>query len=45
MGVSMKYEGCVMQVSWIGSYKGVVSREFQESFMGVLREVSKKLSR
>ena len=36
-GVSMKYQGCFMQVSWIGSFKGV-SRKFQESFNGVLRE-------
>ena len=34
MGVSMKYQGCFMQVSWIGSFK-VVSRKFQESFKGV----------
>ena len=33
----MKYQGCFMQVSWIGSFK-VVSRKFQESFKGVLRE-------
>ena len=37
MGVSMKYHGCFMQVSWIGSFK-VVSRKFQKSFKGVLRE-------
>ena len=37
MGVSMKYEGCFMQVSWIGRFKDV-SRNFQESFKGVLRE-------
>ena len=37
MGVSMKYQGCFMQVSWIGSFKGV-SRKFQEAFKGVLRE-------
>ena len=37
MGVSMKYRGCCIQVSWIGSFK-VVSRKFQESFKGVLRE-------
>ena len=36
-GVSMKYQGCFIQVSWIGSFK-VVSRKFQESFKGVLRE-------
>ena len=36
MGVSIKYQGSFMQVSWIGSFK-VVSREFQE-FKGVLRE-------
>ena len=35
--VSMKYQGCFMQGSWIGSFKGV-SRKFQESFKGVLRE-------
>ena len=37
MGVLMKYQGRFMQVSWIGSFK-VVSRKFQESFKGVLRE-------
>ena len=37
MGVSMKYQGCFMQVSWIGSFKGV-SRKFYESFKGFLRE-------
>ena len=37
MGVSMKYQGCFMQVSWIGSFKGV-SGKFQESFKDVLRE-------
>ena len=37
MDVSMKYQGCFMQISWIGSFKGV-SRKFQESFNGVLRE-------
>ena len=37
MRVSMKYQGCFMQVSWIGSFK-VVSRKFQESFNDVLRE-------
>ena len=36
-GVSMMYEGCFLQVSWIGSYMGV-SRKLQESFKGVLRE-------
>ena len=36
MRVSMKYQGCFMQVSWIGSFK-VVSRKFQE-FKDVLRE-------
>ena len=36
MGVSMKYQGCFMQVSWLGSFK-VVSKKFQE-FKGVLRE-------
>ena len=35
--VSMKYQGCFMQVTCIGSFKGV-SRKFQESFKGVLRE-------
>ena len=34
MGVSMKYQGCFMQVSWIGSFKGV-SRKFQKLFKGV----------
>ena len=43
MGVSMKYEGCFIQVSWIGGCKGV-SRKFQESFKAVLSDVSKKLS-
>ena len=33
MGVSMKYQGCFMQVSWIGSFK-VVSRKFQGWFEG-----------
>ena len=37
MGVSMKYQGCFMQVSWIGSFN-CVSRKFRESFKGVLRE-------
>ena len=37
MGVSMKFQGCFMQVSWIGSFK-VVSRKFQESFKGVPKE-------
>ena len=37
MCVSMKYQGCLMQVSWIGSFK-VVSKKFQESFKGVLRD-------
>ena len=37
MGVSMKYEGCVMQVSWIGSFKKV-STVLQGCFEGVLRE-------
>ena len=37
IGVSMKYQGCFMQVSWIGSFNGV-SRKFQKSFKGVLRE-------
>ena len=37
MGVSMKYQRCFMQVSWKGSFK-VVSRKFQKSFKGVLRE-------
>ena len=36
MGVSMKYQGSFIQVSWIGSFK-VFSRKFQE-FKGVLRE-------
>ena len=36
MGVSMKYQGCFMQVSLVGSFK-VVSRKFQEC-KGVLRE-------
>ena len=38
MGVLMKYQECFMQVSWIGSFKGV-SRKFYESFKGVLREL------
>ena len=37
MGVSMKYELCFMQVSGIASFKGV-SKKFQKSFMGALRE-------
>ena len=37
MGVSMKYQRCFMQVTWIGSFKGV-SRKFQEYFKGVRRE-------
>ena len=37
IGVTMKYQGCFMQVLWLGSFK-VVSRKFQESFKGVLRE-------
>ena len=36
MGVSMKYPGCFMQVSWIGSFKGV-SRNFKECFEEVSR--------
>ena len=36
-GCLMKYPGCFMQVSWIRSFKGV-SRKFQESFKGVVRE-------
>ena len=40
MGVSMKYQGCFMQVSWIGRSK-VVSRKFQESFKGSFEEVSR----
>ena len=36
MGVSMKYQGCFMHVSWIGSFK-VVSRKFQGCFEGVSR--------
>ena len=36
MGVSMKYQGCFMKVSLVGSFK-VVSRKFQEC-KGVLRE-------
>ena len=36
MGVSMRYQGCFIQVSWIGSFKKV-SRKFQ-AFKGVLRE-------
>ena len=34
--VSMKYQGCFMQLSWTGSLKGV-STKFQESFKVVLR--------
>ena len=37
MSNSMKYQGCFMQVSWIGSFN-CVSRKLQESFNGVLRE-------
>ena len=36
MCVSMKYQGCFMQVSLIGSFK-VVSRKFQGCFEGVSR--------
>ena len=36
MGVSMKYQGCFMQFSWIGSFK-VVSRVLQGCFKGVSR--------
>ena len=36
-GCFIKYQGCFMQVSYIGSFK-VVSKKFQESFNGVLRE-------
>ena len=35
-GVPKKSQGCFMQVSCIGSFKGV-SRMFQESFKGVRR--------
>ena len=41
-GASMKYEGCFMQVSWIGSYKKV-SGVFQGCFDGILREFQKTL--
>ena len=37
MGVSMKYQGCFMQVSCIGSFKKV-SGVLQGCFEGVLRE-------
>ena len=37
MGVPMKYQGCVMQVSWMGSFKKV-STVLQGCFEGVLRE-------
>ena len=37
IGVSMKYQGCSVQVSWIRSFRGV-SRKFQESSKGVLRK-------
>ena len=37
MGVSMQYQGYFIQVSLIGSFKGV-SRKFQESFKDVLKE-------
>ena len=36
MGVSMKYQGCFMKDSWIGSFK-VILRKIEE-FKGVLRE-------
>ena len=36
MDVSMKYQGCFMKVSWIGSFKKI-SGVFQEYFEGVLR--------
>ena len=35
--VPMKYQECFIQVSFIGSFKGV-SLKFQESFKGVMRE-------
>ena len=47
MGVSMKYQGCFMQVSWIGSFKGI-SKKFQESFEEVpkvFQRISKDDSR
>ena len=37
MGVSIKYQGCFIQVSRKGSFKGI-SRKFQESLKGVVRE-------
>ena len=39
-GVLIKYQGCFMQVSCIGSFKGVkvVSGDFQELLEAVLRE-------
>ena len=39
-GVSMKYQGCFMHVSWFGSFKGVLRsffRVFQWLFQEVLR--------
>ena len=36
MGVSIKYQGCFVQVSWIGGFK-VVSRKFKGCFKGVSR--------
>ena len=45
MGVTIKYQGCFMQVSWIGSFKVVsrkckgVLREFQGCFKEVLRMI------
>ena len=36
-GVPMKCQLCIMQVSYIESFKDV-SRQFQKSFTGVVRE-------
>ena len=38
--VSMKYQGCFIQVSWIGSSKGISRKlqNLQRCFVGVLRE-------
>jgi len=40
MGVSMKYQGCFMQVSWIGSFK-VVSKKVSRVLQGCFKRVSR----
>ena len=39
VGLTQNYQGCFMQISWIGNFKDV-SGKFQESSKGVLREFS-----